>query len=90
MREVVISVNCDACRTNFKEREEGANLVLFTILGEKWEMDLCNDCLGSGFLQEARRTVNRKSDDKSFACHCGKTFGTQRGLSAHQTRQAHD
>lgn len=80
MRRVRIEVLCDACATSIDEEVEGANSVTLTIRGGQWEMDLCDACLGGGFFQEARR----KTDE--FACDCGKSFATQRGLSHHRTR----
>jgi hypothetical protein len=93
VRRVSIVVTCDACDVEIQEETEGDSAVRFTVRGEEREMDLCGDCLHGTFLQEARPVTNRKKRKKAsdeFACHCGKTFGTARGLSAHQTRQAHD
>lgn len=94
MRRVSIVVTCDACQEEIEEETEGSSAVRFTVRGEEREMDLCDECLGDTFLQEARPVTNRKkrkkTDEKPFACHCGKMFNTERGLSAHQTRQAHD
>jgi hypothetical protein len=88
MREVVIRVHCDVCRTGFDEQTEGSNTVTFTVYGNPRELDMCDECIGGSFLQEARPVTGKP--DKPFGCHCGKRFDSQRGLSAHQTRQAHD
>jgi hypothetical protein len=93
MRRVSIVVTCDACDEEIEEEVEGDSAVRFTARTVEKEMDLCDDCLYGTFLQEARPVSNRKKRKKptgEFTCHCGKSFGTQRGLTAHQTRQAHD
>lgn len=94
MRAVSIIVFCDACEQEIEEEAEGASTVLFTVRGEQREMELCDACIGGTFLQEARSVTNRtkrkSKDEKPFSCWCGKSFGTVRGLSAHQARQAHD
>jgi len=60
------------------------------VRGEEREMDICDDCLGKTFLQEARPVSNRKKRKKptteEFACDdCDKSFGTQRGLNRHRS-----
>lgn len=87
MRRVSILVTCDSCEEEIQEETEGASAVIFTVRGEQREMDICDQCLGGTFLQEARPVTNRKKRKKEFTCdECSKTFGTQRGLSHHQTR----
>jgi hypothetical protein len=89
VRRVSIVVSCDACREDIEEENEGDSVVRFTVRGEEREMDLCGDCLGGTFLQEARPVTNRKKrkQTKAFACDtCDKAFGTQRGLSHHRTK----
>lgn len=84
MREVVIRVHCDVCREEFVEDYEGQNTVVFTVQGDVREIDMCDDCIRGSFLQESRP----HTPDKEFDCpDCDKSFGTQRGLSHHQTRQ---
>jgi hypothetical protein len=84
MREVVIVVHCDVCRNSFEEDYEGQNTMVFTFQGEIREIDMCGECVSGSFLQEARP----HTPDKEFDCpDCDKSFGTQRGLSHHQTRQ---
>lgn len=91
MRRVSIMVACDACQSEITEEEDGASTVRFTARGQEREIDLCDDCLYGTFLQEARSVTNRKNRAKEFTCDfCGKSFTTQRGLSHHKTRQAHD
>lgn len=90
MRRVVIVVTCDCCQDEIEEETEGASAIQFTVRGEEREMDICGECLGGSFLQEARPVKNRrkrkKADEKTLACDdCGKSFSTQRGLSRHQT-----
>lgn len=87
MREVVISVVCDACGQGFYETTEGYNSVVLTVRGERREIDLCDDCIHGSFLQEARpvNTTVRKTKGK-FPCGCGKSFDTERGRAAHSTR----
>ncbi len=87
MREVVIRVHCDVCRTGFDESVEGSNTVTLTVYGNQRELDMCDECIGGSFLQEARPVTGKP--DKPFPCpfpSCGKKFDTQRGLSAHDTR----
>jgi hypothetical protein len=90
MRRVSITVVCDACEDEVEEETEGDSTMSFTRHGEQWEMDICDECFGGTFLQEARPTNNRrKRKDKTgeFSCDdCDKTFPTQRGLSQHRTR----
>lgn len=91
VREVVISVHCDLCNQQFYETTEGSNSVGLTVYGEAKEMDVCDPCIHGSFLQEARHVDGRRGKAKTpHACHCGKSFASPRGLSAHQTRQAHD
>ena len=93
MRRVSIVVICDCCDAEISEEIEGSATVRFIVAGEERELELCDDCVHGTFLQEARPVSNRRkrqTKDKPFKCHCGKSFGTERGLSAHQTRQAHD
>jgi hypothetical protein len=93
VRRVSIVAVCDACQDEIEEETEGDSTVRFTARGEEWELELCGECLGGTFLQEARPVSNRKKRKKpteEFTCYCGKMFGTQRGLTAHKTRQAHD
>lgn len=90
MREVVIAIRCDLCEQRFTEANEGDNSVIFTVRGEKREMDLCDPCIGGSFLQEARPVKGKpRKAEKPFACHCGKSYTSQRGLSKHQSA-AHD
>jgi len=91
MRRVSIVVTCDVCNESIHEETEGDSTVLFTARGVEREMDICDDDLYGTFLQEARSVTNRKkrkkAKDGEFPCdQCRKTFGTQRGLSHHQTR----
>jgi hypothetical protein len=89
MRSISIVVTCDACGDEIEEEVEGASAIRFTVRGDEREMDLCDECLGGTFLQEARPVMNRKKRKATgeFVCdQCGKTFGTQRGLSHHKTR----
>lgn len=89
MRRVSIVVTCDMCSDEIDEEAEGASAVTFTVRGETREMDLCDECIGGSFLQEARPVTNRKKRGE-HVCHCGKSYKTERGLSAHQTRAGHD
>lgn len=87
MRRVSIIVICDACDEEIEEETEGNSAIRFTVRGEERELDLCDECIGGTFLQEARPVTNRRKRKKTdqFACdQCDKTFGTQRGLSRHQ------
>jgi hypothetical protein len=90
MRSISIVVTCDACGDEIEEEVEGASAIRFTVRGDEREMDLCDECLGGTFLQEARPVTNRKKREvkvKPYFCdQCDKTFGTQRGLSHHMTR----
>lgn len=87
MREVIISVTCDICTDVFTERDEGSNRVLFTVYGEQREMDICDPCIGDSFLPGGRPVGKAKKSGTPFACtFCSKSFASQRGLSAHQTR----
>jgi len=91
VRSVSILISCDACQEDIKEDVEGASAVVFTVRGEEREMDLCDDCIGGTFLQEARPVTNRKkrkkTEPKPFACDgCDKSFGTARGLNHHKTK----
>lgn len=89
MRRVSIVVTCDACQEEIEEETEGASVIRFNVRGEEREMDLCNECLGGTFLQEARPASNRKKRKaaKDFACDdCDKAFGTMRGLNHHRTK----
>lgn len=83
MREVIIRVVCDACDEKVAEEVEGSSAITFTVRGEQRVLDLCDECLGGTFLQKARPV--KKSKKKEFVCECGKAFGTQRGLTRHQT-----
>ncbi len=89
MRKVIIMVTCDCCQDGIDEEVEGDSLVRFTVRGEERELDLCGNCIGGSFLQEARPVTNRKKRKKAeekFSCDdCDKEFDTQRGLSRHQT-----
>lgn len=90
MRRVSIVVRCDVCTEDIEEEEEGASVVRFIARGVEKEMDICDGCLYGTFLQEARPVTNRrkrkKTKDDQFPCDaCEKTFGTQRGLTRHQT-----
>lgn len=89
MREVKIVIACDSCGSGIREEAEGSNSVTFTVRGEQWELDLCDGCLAGALFQNARQVKNRRSRKGEFACECGKSFTTQRGLSRHQT-MAHD
>ena len=94
MRRVSIVVTCDCCRDEIEEETEGDSTVRFTVRGEEREMEMCGECVGGSFLQEARPENNRKKRKKAkdtspdeFECDdCDKTFGTQRGLNHHRTR----
>lgn len=89
MRRVSIVVSCDCCQSEIEEENEGDSVIRFTVRGEEREMDICGECLGGSFLQEARPVMNRKKrkQAKDFACdECDKAFATQRGLSHHKTK----
>ena len=94
MRRVSIVITCDCCQSEVTEETEGASAVVFTVRGEQREMDLCDECIGGSFLQEARPVTNRKKRKKEkdtspdeFECDlCHKTFATLRGLNHHGTR----
>jgi ribosome-binding protein aMBF1 (putative translation factor) len=60
MRSISIVVTCDACGDEIEEEVEGASAIRFTVRGDEREMDLCDECLGGTFLQEARPVTNRK------------------------------
>lgn len=84
MRSVVIMVRCDLCKDHFEEHTEGSNHATFEVAGNKWEMDICDLCLGSSFLREARPVVPTKSKEKKVSCDtCGRMFGTKRGMTRH-------
>jgi hypothetical protein len=86
MREVIIAVRCDVCRESIEEQYEGANTVTFTVYGEERALEMCPDCIGGSFLQEARPVQKAKE----FTCaDCGKAYTSQRGLSKHRSG-AHD
>jgi len=90
VRRVSITITCDACEEEIEEESEGSSAIMFTVRGEQRELDLCDDCLGQTFLQEARPVSNRKKRKKAngdeFPCDaCDKTFGTARGLARHRT-----
>jgi len=91
VRRVSIVVTCDVCQEDIEEDTEGSSAVRFTARGEERELDVCDECLGGSFLQEARPVNNRKkrkkAEDKPFACDaCDKAFGTERGLNHHKTK----
>jgi len=90
VRRVSIVVTCDACQEDIQEETEGASTLSFTVRGEQREMDICDECLGGTFLQEARPVANRKkrkATAKDFPCgDCDKSFGTMRGLNHHRTK----
>lgn len=93
MRTVIIVVTCDVCDNEIKEDAEGTSAIRFTVRGEQREMDICNECLGGSFLQEARPVKTRgkakKSPDGSkFFCGidgCEMSKDTSRGLKLHQS-----
>jgi hypothetical protein len=92
MREVILVVYCDVCDKGIQEETEGSNGVSFTVRGEQRELDMCNDCLGGSFLQEARPVVNRKTQkrdkEKGYLCgadDCTMSFTTHRGMKMHHT-----
>jgi len=89
MRRVSIVVICDACGEDVEEENEGDSVLRFTVRDEEREMDICGECLAGTFLQEARPVNNRKKRKAKgeFMCDlCPKTFATERGRNAHQTR----
>jgi len=93
VRRVSIIVTCDCCQAEIAEETEGSSAMTFTVRGEQREMDICDDCLGGTFLQEARPVNNRKKRKEKgkggivIPCDdCDKTFGTVRGLNHHRTR----
>ena len=45
MREIVVRVECDVCRSQIVENIEGSNQVKITVQGVDREMDLCDKCL---------------------------------------------
>lgn len=67
MREIVVRVECDVCRSQIVENIEGSNQVKITVQGVDREMDLCDKCLGESFLQEARPVQNGKGTRKKPA-----------------------
>lgn len=89
MRSVSIRITCDCCEEAIEEETEGSSSVTITVRGVEREMDICDTCLHGTFLQEARAVAKTKKT-KDLSCYCGKSFTTERGLKAHQTRQAHD
>jgi len=92
VRRVSIVVICDACGEEVEEENEGDSVLRFTVCGEEREMDICGECLGGTFLQEARPVNNRKKRKAEvkglmIPCDdCDKSFGTVRGLNHHRTR----
>jgi len=88
MRRVNIVVICDSCEDEVEEENEGDSRISFIVRGEKREMDICDECLGGTFLQEARPAPKAKKDEAGeFSCvDCGKPFPTQRGMNQHRTR----
>jgi len=89
VRRVSIVITCDACNEEVEEENEGDSVLRFTVRGEEREMDICGECLGGTFLQEARPVNNRRKrkQAKDFPCDgCDKAFGTVRGLNHHKTR----
>ena len=88
MRRVTIMISCDACDEDIREETEGDSRMSFTRHGEKWEMDICDECFGGTLLQEARPAPRAKRDTVGMSpCDdCDKTFATPRGLSMHRTR----
>lgn len=86
MREVIIQVECDVCRSLLEEPSEGHNLVHITFQGRELEMDMCDECVHGSFLQEAR-PVSKKTS-KTFLCAvCDKSFATQVGLKRHAAQK---
>ena len=89
MRRVSIVVICDVCKEEIEEETEGDSTMSFTVRGEQRELDICGECLGGSFLQEARPVNNRpkrKKATEAFPCDdCDKSFGTVRGLARHRT-----
>jgi hypothetical protein len=89
MRSVVIIITCDVCDEGIKEDVEGDNSIRLIVRGEHQEIDVCNECMGGSFLQEARPVKSRGKPKKSngtFPCDaCDMTFSTNRGLKMHQS-----
>lgn len=94
MRRVSIIVTCDACEEEIDEETEGSNTLSITVRGEERVLDLCEDCIHGTLWQTARPVTDRKKRkkpaDDEFACHCGKSFATLRGLNFHKVRMTHD
>jgi hypothetical protein len=90
VRRVSIVVTCDACGEGIQEETEGASTHTITGPdGATYELELCGECRWGTFLQEARPVTNRKKRKAKgeFMCDlCPKTFATERGRNAHQTR----
>jgi hypothetical protein len=90
VRRVSIIVTCDCCRAEIAEEIEGSSAMTFTVRGEQREMDICDDCLGGTFLQEARPVTNRKKrkakeEPVKFACEmCGREFVREGNRDKHQ------
>lgn len=85
MREMVIVVACDLCGGKIHEAEEGSHLVRLSLFGEDLEMDVCNECARTSFLQEARLAVKSRARRDHICSECGRAFTTVRGLSRHRT-----
>jgi hypothetical protein len=78
---------CDACGEEVEEENEGDSVLRFTVRGEEREMDICGECLGGTFLQEARPVNNRRRRKKAtgFSCEkCGKDYVRERNRDKHQ------
>ena len=92
MRRLNIIDTCDCCQAEIAEETEGSSAVVFTVRGEQREMDICDECLGGSFLQEARPVNNRKKrkakakeEPAKFACSkCGREFVRRANRDKHQ------
>lgn len=91
MRRVSIVISCDCCQSEVEEETEGSSAVVFTVRGEQREMDLCDECIGGSFLQEARPVTNRKKRKQEpekkagFACEmCQREFVREANRDNHQ------
>lgn len=84
MRIVTITKECDRCgRDDNKAAEMGDKIVSvqLTTGATELEADLCSGCLTD---------ITFGFREKSKTCNtCSRSYGTERGLSAHQTRTGH-
>lgn len=90
MREVIISIHCDACQHELAEHE--VDVVKVTVVnGSTYEADFCYECLMK-FLKPTRETKPVRKNAKpgttgTHACsRCDKRFSKPAGLTRHMNQ----